>query len=401
MKVLHVNASACYGSGIAASRLVSALRKAGIECEFIYWRPFIKSVAKICWLEKKLNGLVNIILRQILGSCSVNVLPSSLLKTINRSDADIVHLHWINAEMISIAQISKIEKPIVWTFHDMWPVCGIKHCSISDTSESANPNWFCGTTLLTKRCLDWIDKWTVRRKIKYFSKIVCTVISPSSWLAECVLRCEWIHPATLHVVPNCIDLSVFCPQDNVKLLKNRFKINCDSTVIVFPTSRLSYYKGIDLLNKALALLSHPAQYVVVVVGASGTGSLGGLDTVWLGSIQGDKEMAELYSIADVACVPSRIESFCQCASEPQACGVPVVAFNATGLKDIVEHKVTGYLARPYDPEDFARGIEWVLGISRFELGQVARCRAEEMWCTRKVASKVCTIYEALLSKYKS
>ena len=36
------------------------------------------------------------------------------------------------------------------------------------------------------------------------------------------------------------------------------------------------------------------------------------------------------------------------------------AFNATGLKDVVEHKVTGYLATPFDTDDFARGIEWVL-----------------------------------------
>ena len=59
-------------------------------------------------------------------------------------------------------------------------------------------------------------------------------------------------------------------------------------------------------------------------------------------------------------VPSKIESFGQTASEAQACGVPVVAFNATGLKDIIKHKQTGFLAKPYNWEEIYEGIVWLL-----------------------------------------
>jgi glycosyltransferase involved in cell wall biosynthesis len=59
-------------------------------------------------------------------------------------------------------------------------------------------------------------------------------------------------------------------------------------------------------------------------------------------------------------VPSIQESFGQTASESLACGTPVVAFNATGLKDIVDHQQNGYLAKAYEVEDFAKGINWVL-----------------------------------------
>jgi len=68
----------------------------------------------------------------------------------------------------------------------------------------------------------------------------------------------------------------------------------------------------------------------------------------------------LYAASDVMVVPSVQESFGQTASEAMACGTPVVAFNTTGLKDIVDHESNGYLARAFDPGELAKGIAWVL-----------------------------------------
>jgi glycosyltransferase involved in cell wall biosynthesis len=39
---------------------------------------------------------------------------------------------------------------------------------------------------------------------------------------------------------------------------------------------------------------------------------------------------------------------------------PVVTSDASGWPNIVDHEKTGYLARPFDSEDLARGIRWVL-----------------------------------------
>jgi len=57
----------------------------------------------------------------------------------------------------------------------------------------------------------------------------------------------------------------------------------------------------------------------------------------------------------------RMEDFPLITIEAQACGTPVVAFDIGGLKDIVEHERTGYLAKAFDTEDLAKGILWVLG----------------------------------------
>jgi hypothetical protein len=50
--------------------------------------------------------------------------PSRWHHRLNASDADLVHLHWVQGEKLSIADIGFIRKPIVWTLHDMWGFCG-------------------------------------------------------------------------------------------------------------------------------------------------------------------------------------------------------------------------------------------------------------------------------------
>jgi glycosyltransferase involved in cell wall biosynthesis len=81
---------------------------------------------------------------------------------------------------------------------------------------------------------------------------------------------------------------------------------------------------------------------------------------YLGKLYDDLTLAVMYAAADVTLVPSKQESFGQTASESLACGTPVVAFGVTGLLDIVTHQSNGYLAIPFDCEDLANGINWVL-----------------------------------------
>ena len=69
-------------------------------------------------LRFPLNKLLN---SNLYGMHSPSILPSTWLKKINKSDADIIHLHWVQGEMLSIKEIGEIKKPIIWSFHDMWP----------------------------------------------------------------------------------------------------------------------------------------------------------------------------------------------------------------------------------------------------------------------------------------
>ena len=70
--------------------------------------------------------------------------------------------------------------------------------------------------------------------------------------------------------------------------------------------------------------------------------------------------AETYGASDLVVVPSYQENLSNSIYEALSCGRPVVAFDIGGNGELIDHKINGYLARPYDEEDLANGIAWVL-----------------------------------------
>ncbi len=86
------------------------------------------------------------------------------------------------------------------------------------------------------------------------------------------------------------------------------------------------------------------------------------------------------------------------ASEALACGTPVVAFDVTGLKDIVDRQQNGYLAKPYETEDLARGIAWVLEDPdrHQKLCRSARLKVEEKFTLQVQARAYKNLYEEIL-----
>jgi L-malate glycosyltransferase len=70
-------------------------------------------------------------------------------------------------------------------------------------------------------------------------------------------------------------------------------------------------------------------------------------------------VAELLSCADLLLLPSQSESFGLVALEAMACGVPVVASDVGGIREVVDHGVSGYLAPVGDVDamgDYAAAI---------------------------------------------
>lgn len=83
-----------------------------------------------------------------------------------------------------------------------------------------------------------------------------------------------------------------------------------------------------------------------------------------------------------------------------ACGTPVVCFDATGPADVVEHRVTGYKAKPFDPSDLQAGIEWILSLPANELeslGKQARRRVVTLFDSQVIASQYLDLYKQILS----
>jgi glycosyltransferase involved in cell wall biosynthesis len=327
---------------------------------------------------------------------SPNVLPSQWLKRINESDADIVHLHWVQGEMLSIADIGRIKKPIVWTLHDMWAFCGAEHLAWDDRWREGyrrdnRPNHEAGFDL---------NRWTWQRKNKYWQKKI-NIVAPSRWLLTCVKESLLMHEWPASVIPNCLDIKVWQPLDK-QLARKLLHLPQNIPLILFGTSgaNTAHHKGFNLLQAALVHLQGNIKKLELVV----FGQLSprnpldlGFPIHYTGHLHDDLSLRVLYSAADVMVVPSRQDNLPNTAVEAQVCGTPVVAFNIGGLPDIVEHLQTGYLAQPFDTQDLAKGISWALNQGKAVLGEQTQTRAAALFNNATVAEAYCEVYKQAIA----
>jgi glycosyltransferase involved in cell wall biosynthesis len=119
---------------------------------------------------------------------------------------------------------------------------------------------------------------------------------------------------------------------------------------------------------------------------------------YLGHLHDDISLRVLYSAADVMVVPSLQENLSNAIMESLACGTPVVAFNVGGNSDLIEHRETGYLAAPFDADELATGIDWVLTAENYsELSGNARDKVLRNFDSKIVAGKYIELYQNILA----
>jgi glycosyltransferase involved in cell wall biosynthesis len=330
---------------------------------------------------------------------SGNWLPSAWAQTLNQSKADVINLHWVAGEALSIEDIGRIRKPVVWTLHDMWPFCGTEHY----ISDDAKARWRVGYRSDNRSPADGgfdIDRLVWRRKQRAWKKHA-QIIAPSRWLADCARQSALFRDWPVSVIPNLLDTQVYKPLDRA-FCRGVLNLPQDKKIILFGAIHggRNPIKGFDLLLKALNRLATQMdmdKVLCVVFGQTQphTALAVPIATHWMGHIHDDPTLALLYNAADVTVVPSLQEAFGQTASEPQACGCPVVAFNCTGLPDIIVHQETGYLAEAFDADDMAVGIRWILETQsrRARLGDAARKQALQLWAPEVVVPQYLELYK--------
>jgi glycosyltransferase involved in cell wall biosynthesis len=76
-------------------------------------------------------------------------------------------------------------------------------------------------------------------------------------------------------------------------------------------------------------------------------------------LRADLSLALAYSAANLLLVPTLTTALMPIAAAAIAYNTPVVGFNTTGLRDLIDHQQNGYLAEPFEVQDLAQGIIWV------------------------------------------
>lgn len=316
-------------------------------------------------------------------------------------DPQIVQLHWVNDNFISIEDIGKMtNRKIVWRLADCRPFTGICHfvgsckrykfgCGKCPRLRSTEENDLSRST--------WLEKQSA------YNNIDLTVVVPSNVMRKLVANSPLTKDRKIVVIPNGLDLQMFYPEDKITA-REALGIPKDKKVIIFGATNVNCHrKGLQLLKKAMSRLmeSHKEEYHIVVFGEGANDvCIPDIPITSLGFIKDKNWQRTAYSAADVMVVPSLEEPFGQTVTEAMACGTPVVTFRNIGPEDVVDHKQTGYLAEYASPADLAAGIEWVLSdVTMLRvLSENARTKIETTYDIKIIAGQYKKLYEELLQK---
>lgn len=378
MNILHITESDNYGGAARASyRIHQSLLQVGLESLFRVAKKYTNDHTVSDWYNQTFFDLIKerthkrslIKLKKswkpflkeyyCLGDYGLNIVDE-----INKSDVDIVHLQFLN-NILSIKDIGKINKPIVWTMHDMWPFCGAEHYTYDHQDARFKVGY-------TKQNVPKEDigpdycKIAWDKKIKYWKNKSFHIVGTSRWLEEQVKSSVLFGHLNFTLIPYPLNTdSVWVPTTK-DVARSCLRLPLDKKLILMGADggTLNPRKGGDLLRDAVLKLSSNShsQYEVVIFGESKPSEEvnWGCPVHWTGNITDDRLLSLYYSAADIMVVPSRQEAFGQTTTESMACGTPVAAFAIGGLLDTVKHKETGWLAQPFDTDDLASGIEWML-----------------------------------------
>lgn len=412
MKILHLSTFDIIGGAArAAFRVHQGLRDIGADSWMLVQKKASTDRAVIAPKTSlgQVTGRVraelnNLALRSYphanRGGFSPQWVPDRLLPQIQQINPDIINLHWVANGFLQVETLAHWHKPIVWTLMDMWSFTG--GCHYTQACDRYTQSCGACPQLGSQKPGD-VSHQVWQRKMKAWKDLNLTLVSPSQWLADCARASSLFRDLRIEIIPFCLDTQVYKPIDK-QVARAALNLPQDKQLILFGaiSATQDQRKGFHLLQPALQQLAQSelnSQVDVVVFGAAQpeTPVDLGFQAHYLGHLNDDVSLALAYSAADVMVAPSTQEAFGQTASEAMACGTPVIAFKGTGLADIVDHQQNGYLATPFEVQDLAAGLFWVLSdrTRHQSLCQVAREKAEREFALNIQAEQYLSLFQDL------
>jgi glycosyltransferase involved in cell wall biosynthesis len=325
-----------------------------------------------------------------------------LLDELNASDADVLNLHW-TAEMLSITDIGRLRKPLVWTMHDMWPFCGAEHYASDDALARFRQGYNAINRPRSERGQD-LNRIAWESKRKAWLRQRFTLVSPSHWLADCARQSFLFADMAVHVIPNPLDTETLWRPVPGAAARIALGLPMDQKLVLMSAQGgvADPRKGGAMLHETMvrvkSLYHGGIEILVCGQACPEQESTWPCPVHWLGKVTDDRLLVLINAAADVAVIPSLQDNLPNTAVEAQACGIPVAAFAVGGLRDIVTHRLTGWLAADCDPALLAEGIVWLLKdpVRRAAVSAAARQQAVERFSEQVVARQYADLYRQVL-----
>ena len=419
MKITLVNTSDTNGgAAVACNRLLQALNNHHTQVNLLVQKKqsasplvnstthnFLKSKLNFCrFAYERLLFTLKEKSEEVRFAFSIANTGEDISKNNHLKGTEIIHLHWINFGFLSFKSLKKLfalNKPVVWTLHDMWTFTGGCHYGgdcIAYQTECSNCPF-----LKHPHNKDISNKIWHKKQQLYANKNI-TFVTCSNWLADIARGSSLLKHFRIESIPNPIDVSTYKPLDKPSLKKS---INLDNNKIYLLFGSMNVEdkrKGFIYLKQALEILmvNHPEtkkSIEIIVFGKSNPSVFNTLPykTNDLGMLKEENKIVEAYNVADLFILPSLEDNLPNTIMESLSCGTPVVAFNTGGIPEMIEHKSNGYLADYKNAEDLANGIYWTLYQSEHQtLSANARKKVLENFTFDIVANKYINLYKDLL-----
>jgi glycosyltransferase involved in cell wall biosynthesis len=321
--------------------------------------------------------------------------------------ADIIHLHWVNHGFLDpkhIAEIAKLNKPVVWTFHDSNAFTGGCHVRYSCDHYKNE----CGNCpLLINASPDDISHKIWLQKNKAYQQLDFTVIAPGLWMLRSVEESSLMQGKAAVNIPNTLDTNLFKPADKIAA-KQKAGLASDKFIFLtgFMPSRKDLHKGTSYLLDSVEMLKHrlgekAGSVELVIFGNRDTNNMPDFPfkTTFLGTISDDETLVNCYNAADAFLIPSLEDNLPYTVMESLACGTPVISFTTGGIPDMVQHQQNGYLADYKSAESFADGMEWIINQGdESPLQLQARQTVMDKFSEKVIAGKHIELYKQVITR---
>ncbi len=397
MKIVILNTSErTGGAAVAAGRLSKALKQAGIQVDKLVREDTWLNRFRFYW-ERLIIFLCNHLNRKNLFAVSIANTGTDLSGHPLIKGADIIHLHWINQGFLSLRNIEelvKLNKPIVWTMHDMWPCTGICHhardCEKFQTG--------CGACFFLKSEGKDLSTSVFDKKLSLYKDANITFVGCSRWLSDRARKSYLLQEKAVLSIPNPINMEVYHPMDQ-NMPRGLLGLPSGKKLLLFGALNVTdKRKGIDFLIEALRKLEK--QDVELVVFGQVKDDIRGLFPVpihSMGYLSDESKIVALYNAVDMFITSSLEENLPNTIMESMACGTPCVGFATGGIPEMIDHRVNGYVANYKDAGDLACGIRWVLEHEdRQALSDACVKKVRDNYTEEVVARQYIALYKKLL-----
>jgi len=363
-KLLQINVVVNSGStGRIAEEIGQLAINNGWESYIAYGRNERPSKSKLIKIgtdwDIKIHGLqTRIFDRHGLASKNATL---ELIKQIKEIKPDLIHLHNLHGYYVNIDilfnYLSLIDIPIVWTFHDCWPITG--HCVYFDSIGCEKWKTLCSNcpqkkTYPTSYFMDRSLKNYQLKKKLFNSLKNLTIISVSNWLGSIVQQ-SFLSDKPMHVIYNGVDTNMFSKKKDTKI---REKYNLGTNFIILGVASVwSPRKGLNDFFELSKLIDADMKIVLVGLSIKQIRNLPE-NIIGITKTENTHELAEIYSTADIFINTSIEETFGLTTAEALSCGTPAIVYNATACPEVI-NKSTGFIIEKGNMEGILNAVSTV------------------------------------------